>query len=176
MHIKVYPHEHEKHKSSSQRANIKTLNIISWCNHTNLQNMKNLKHRTDKKLFSLSVLWSLIVVWLQCTCSWRRPGGIRSGCTVLVTGLGRRPANHTELWNLGHSSPQACCSSFISLPKPAASSSSPSSLTPYSRKEKTQSGAGFQKFQLRFEGKYLEWRQLPEQLLKHELTSTYTSV
>lgn len=33
---------------------------------------------------------------------------IRYDCAVLVTGLGHGPRSHSELGNLGHSSPHAC--------------------------------------------------------------------
>lgn len=69
-----------------------------------------------------------LIVLFGCNFSWLRLGGIGSGCVVLVSGLGQRPENHTELWNLGHSSPQACRSFF---PKPRFFC--PPSFTLYSR-------------------------------------------
>lgn len=98
---------------------------------------------------------------LIVNCHWRRLGAISA---VLVTGLGQRPTNRTELWNLGHSSPQACWSVFLLF-----------GFLHSTFKNKVRWKSCDWDFR-REQRKYLESRQLPEQLLKHELSSTYTLI
>lgn len=107
------------------------------------------------------------------SCSETKPdsGWVASDQVALFWSPGLdRPTNHTEIWNLGQTGPQACRSL---LPKCCLFHLA--YFTLYSRIKWVELKSFFWDFR-REQRKYLEPRRLPEQLLKHELSSTYTLV